>query len=121
MSNLLKFARLRDDREFVWRVAAAMSIRAQEIEAWDLDANQRALVEWVLNNPLTTPYAMLNQLAINPGILAQVSMEAGVIDASAVPDDDIQYVVNDRWITVAAAMFGKVRGNQTAAPLIVPA
>lgn len=104
MSNLLKFARARDDRNFIWRIAAAMMVRAQETEFWDLDTNSRSLVNWTLNNPMVAPAEMVNHLSTNTTIAANVDVTA-TVDTSAVPDGDIQFVVNERWSAVANSMF----------------
>lgn len=105
MSDLLKFARARDDQEFVWRIAAAMMVRAQETEFWDLPVNERSLVNWTLNNPMTAPPFMVNHVSTNASIAANVVAENGAISTSAVPDGDIQFVVNDKWARVANSMF----------------
>lgn len=105
MSNLLKYARMRDDQTFIWRIAAAMMVRAQEKE-FDtaLTANAKSLVNWTLNNPMVAPPAMVNHLSTNPTIAANVSVTPS-IDTTQVPDADIQYVVNEKWDVVANSMF----------------
>ena len=104
MSDLLKYARAKDDQTFVWRIAAAMMVRAQETEFWDLPTNSRSLVNWVLNNPMVAPQEMINHVSTNPSIAANVSVANG-IDTSGVPDGDIQFVVNEKWERVADGMF----------------
>lgn len=104
MSDLLKYARARDDQNFVWRISAAMMVRAQEMEFWDLATNSRSLVNWVLNNPMVCPAEMLNHVSTNPAIAANVNVESGV-DTSGVPDADLQFVVNEKWDRVADSMF----------------
>lgn len=104
MSDLLKYARARDDQSFVWRIAAAMMVRAQETEFWDLTTNSRSLVNWTLNNPMVAPPEMVNHLSTNPSIAANVVITSGV-DTSGVPDADIQFVVNEKWARVADSMF----------------
>lgn len=104
MSNLLKYARAKDDQNFVWRIAAAMMVRAQEMEFWDLSVHSKSLVNWTLNNPMIAPAAMVNHVATNPQIAANVSVTP-MIDTSSVPDTDIQFVVNEKWDRVAESMF----------------
>jgi hypothetical protein len=105
MSNLLKFARAKDDQAFVWRIAAAMMVRAQETEFWDLPTNSRSLVNWTLNNPMIAPPEMVNHVSTSPAIAANVVMTGVAVDTSGVPDGDIQFVVNEKWSRVADAMF----------------
>lgn len=105
MSDLLKYAKARDDQEFVWRIAAAMMVRAQETEFWDLSVNERSLVNWTLNNPMVAPPFMINHLSTNPSIAASVVVENGMVSTSGIPDADIQFVVNEKWARVADSMF----------------
>jgi len=105
MSNLLKYARAKDDQNFIWRIAAAMMVHAQEIEHWDLPANQRAFVTWVFANPMVAHQTMVNHVATNTSIAANVVVENGAVSTDSVPDDDIQYVVNQAWDAVALSAF----------------
>jgi hypothetical protein len=105
MSNLLKYARARDDQNFIWRIAAAMMVHAQEIEHWELSNQQRALVTWVLANPMVAHQTMVNHVSTNTAIAANVVVENGAVTTDGVPDDDIQYVVNTAWEAVALSAF----------------
>ena len=107
MSDLLKYARARDDQEFVWRIAAAMMVRAQETEFWDLPVNERSLVNWTLNNPMTAPPSMVNHISTNPAIAANIVTENGGVVTSGVPDGDIQFAVNEKWGRVSNSMFSE--------------
>lgn len=105
MSDLLKYARARDDAEFVARIAAAMTVRAQEIELYELDPPSRALCAWVLHNPMECVDRMVAHVSTSPGIAANVTVTAGAVNASAVPDGDIQYTVNEKWDAVARYLY----------------
>lgn len=105
MSDLLKYARARDDQDFIWRIAAAMMVRAQETEFWDLPVNERSLVNWTLNNPMTAPPFMINHVSTNSSIATNITVENGTVTTSGVPDGDIQFVVNEKWARVANSMF----------------
>lgn len=105
MSDLLKYARARDDQDFIWRIAAAMMVRAQETEFWDLPVNERSLVNWTLNNPMTAPAFMINHVSTNSSIAANITVENGTVTTSGIPDGDIQFVVNEKWARVANSMF----------------
>lgn len=109
MSDLLKFARARDDQNLIWRISAAMMVRAQETEFWDLDTNSRQLVNWVLDNPMVSLPDMVNHVTTNTSIAANVNVDGGIIDTSGVPDADIQFVVNDKWQRVADGAFNAKR------------
>jgi len=105
MSNLLKYARARDDQNFIWRIAAAMMVHAQEVEHWELPDQQRELVAWVLANPMVAHQTMVNHVSTNTAIAANVVVENGAVNTDNVPDDDIQYVVNGAWDAVALSAF----------------
>lgn len=107
-SQLLKYARARDDADFVRRISAALIVRAQEQEFWDLAPEVRSFVDYVLEHPMEPVPAMINRVSTNPGIAALISIENNVVDTSAVPDNDIQYVVNDQFGLAAKSMFAPV-------------
>lgn len=107
-SLLLKYARARDDVDFVRRINAAMIVRAQEQEFWDLAPEIRSLVDYILDHPMETVEPMINRLSTNPGIAALISIENNIVDTSGVPDNDIQYVVNEQFGLVAKSMFPPV-------------
>lgn len=107
-SNLLKFARARDDADFPWRIAAAMMVYAQQIEQWEISAASKMLVQWVFDNPMVAPSQMVNHVSTNVAIAANVNIDMGRVDTSAVPDDDIQYVVQEKWDRVAETLFTPV-------------
>lgn len=105
MSVLLKYARARDDADFVWRISAAMVVRAQEMEVWEVGAESRSLIDYVLANPMTPVPKMVNHVSTNPSIAAGVEVEDRFVDTSGVTDEDIQFVVNEKWDRVAESMF----------------
>jgi hypothetical protein len=103
-SNLLKFARARDDQDFGWRIAAAMQVRAQEIENWELSAPSRAFTGWVLNNPMVPHERMTAFVSTSPAIAENITVESGAVSTAGVPDDDLQFVVNEVWDRVAESL-----------------
>ena len=106
-STLLKYARARDDADFRWRIAAAMSLKAQAEEKWDLAPASRQLNNWVLANPMVSVERMVAAVATNPTVAANVSLTGGVVDTSAVPDGDLIFVVNEKWDAVAGQLYGE--------------
>ncbi|WP_422389946.1 hypothetical protein [Arthrobacter sp. N1] len=105
-SQLLKYARSRDDQSFTWRIAAAMMVRAREIEFYELVPSERQLVDWTLDNPMVPNGTMVNFVSTTPTIAANVTITAnGAVSTEGIPDDDIQYVVNTVWPKVAASLF----------------
>lgn len=112
MSELLKFARIRNDVEFVSRVGAAMSLHAQAIEPdGSLTNSARLLVNWVLDNPLEVPWPMLAQVITNGTVAENVTLENDVITGANVPDNDIKYVVGATWNTVADLIYSPSRSR----------
>lgn len=107
-SKLLKYARARDDQNFGWRISAAMMVRAQEIESWDLSESSRAFTDWVLKNPMVPHERMIAFVSTSPAIAANVSVESGAVSTEGVPDDDIQFVVNQVWDKVADSLAAGV-------------
>jgi len=105
MSDLLKFARIQKNEDFIVRVTAAMLIRAREIGAWDMSAGQRQFVTYITDNPLFAVPAMVTAVAVNPTIIANVEIANGVADATAVPDGDIQFAVNEALFPVADKLY----------------
>lgn len=108
MSELLKYARIRDDEEFRLRVAAAMQLRVEEMRAWDLTPRTKALIDWVDDHPLEAPDKMLAACVVNPTIAQNVEMDGLAIRTDLVPDDDIKFVVADQWEAVGARLFPNI-------------
>jgi NACalpha-BTF3-like transcription factor len=48
---------------------------------------------------------MVNHVSTNTAIAANVVVENGAVNTDSVPDDDIQYVVNQAWDAVALSAF----------------
>lgn len=104
-SNLLKYARARDDQDFRWRIAAAMQLKAQEVAQFELTPAERALTDWVLANPMVPLERMVAAVAVNPAVAAQVTLADDRVDTSGVPDGDIIFVVSTEWPDVAQQMY----------------
>jgi len=99
--NLLKYARARDDQKFIWRIAAAMTLKAQYQAEFELNEASRALTDWVLDHPMESLPRMVAFVSTNGTVASHVSIEDGAVDTSEVPDSDIEYVVGEKWDTVA--------------------
>lgn len=97
----LRMARAKDDQNFVWRIAAAMTVKAQYQAEFNLSPSSRALTDWVLDHPMEDVPRMVAFVSTNGTVADKITITDGAIDTSAVPDTDIEYVVGDRWDTVA--------------------
>lgn len=106
-TELIKYARSRDDQDFVWRVAAAVLLEARyKFDAQPaMSAEAVQLVEWALDNPLTAPPLMVAFVASDPAVAAGVTIDNGAIDTSEASDAAIKYAVGASWETVARRMF----------------
>ena len=103
-SKLLKMARARDDQDLILRTAAALTVRAHEIQGWDLPVDTRALVVWVLANPMSEVKRALSFIVSNPAVSEKIAVTNGVINSDAVTDDEIQFVVNESFDKIATAV-----------------
>lgn len=105
--ELLKFARARDDIQFVWRVSAAMTVEAQ----YKLGANPdmtlegRKLMNWVLDNPMEPDPLMVAFASTDATVASSIEMDGGTVSTAEVPDAAIKAVVGARWNIVAARRF----------------
>ena len=108
--NLLKYARARDDRDFVWRVAAAMTIEAQyKLGANpDMTIEARKLMDWVLDNPMVDDQLMIAFASTDETVAEHITIVDGAVKTADVPDEAIKGVVGRRWDLVAARRFGAV-------------
>lgn len=105
-SKFLKMARARDDGEFVQRIAAALTLKAQsQAEATDMVPESRAMTDWVLERPMESLPRMVAFVSTNDAVLEHITLIDNAIETSAVPDSDIQAVVNEKWDTVARLQF----------------
>lgn len=106
-TQLLKFARARDHQDFIWRVTAALTVKAQYMADVPDGASVEGLImrDWVLGNPMA-PIEMMTAFASTmPEIAAKVTIGGGGIDTAAVLDSDIIYIVGAKWDTVAKHRF----------------
>lgn len=106
-TNLLKYARARDDQEFVWRVAAAMILEAQyKLSANpDMSAEAHALMDWVLDHPMTVTPLMLAFVSTNQAVASGVKIANDRVDTSGATDQAIRDAVGAAWEPVARRMF----------------
>lgn len=107
-TQLLKFARARDHQDFIWRVTAALTVKAQYMAEVPGDSTVEALAmrDWVLDNPMTPLEMMTAFAATMPEIAAKVTIDGGTVDTSHTLDTDITYIVGAKWEAVAQHRFG---------------
>lgn len=103
--ELLHMARARDDVNLRWRIAAAMQLKAQAEAEWTLSPESTAMRDWVLDNPMEEVKSMTAFVVTNPTIAAAVVIADGAVDTSNVTDNDIKFVVGDKWIPAAKMAF----------------
>ncbi|QGZ17319.1 hypothetical protein SEA_POWERPUFF_21 [Arthrobacter phage Powerpuff] len=106
-TELIKYARARDDQDFVWRVAAAVLLEARyKFEANpDMSAESRKLMDWALDSPLNAPPLMVAFVAADPAVAAGVVVDNGAVITSGASDAAIKTAVGASWETVARQMF----------------
>ncbi|UVF61146.1 hypothetical protein SEA_AOKA_22 [Arthrobacter phage Aoka] len=107
-TELLKFSRIRDDYELRERVNAALLVQALYwVDAPpDLTVEARAMMDWVLDNPLQPVDLMTAYVATMPEVAAASTLlDGGGVDTSEVTDYNIKYQVGAKWNTVAAKRF----------------
>lgn len=106
-NDLIKYARARDDQDFVWRTAAAVLLEARyKFDANpDMSVESRKLMDWALDNPLVAPNLMVAFVATSQPVAAGITYEDGVIDTSGATDTAIKNAVGFSWETVAKKMF----------------
>lgn len=106
-TDLLKYARARDDQDFVWRVAAAVLLEArykyEANPAMSLEAHK--LMDWALDHPLEAPELMVSFVATAPDVAAGISLDNGAVNTSEASDAAIKAAVGASWETVARQMF----------------
>lgn len=106
-TQLLKFALARDHQDFIWRVAAALTVKAQYMADVPGGASVEGLAmrDWVLDNPMVPLEMMTAFAATMPEIAAKVTIDGGTLDTSLVLDQHINYIVGVKWDTVAKHRF----------------
>ena len=106
-SELLKYARARDDFEFVARVSAALMVKAlYRVEARPtMTVEAERMANWVVDNPLVPIDLMTAYAATMPEVAARVAVENGAVNTSEVLDNDISYIVDAKWNVVADKRF----------------
>lgn len=106
-TDLLKYARARDDQDFVWRVAAAVLLEARyKYEAnppMSLEAHK--LMDWALDAPLQAPPLMVAFVAADAAVAEGVVVDNGAVITSGASDAAIKAAVGASWETVARQMF----------------
>ncbi|UIW13505.1 hypothetical protein PQD80_gp21 [Arthrobacter phage Lizalica] len=106
-TELIKYARARDDQDFVWRVAAAVLLEARyKFEANPvMSLESRKLMEWALDSPLTAPPLMVAFVAADAAVASGVVVDNGAVITSGASDAAIKAAVGASWETVARQMF----------------
>lgn len=103
MSNLLRMARSRDDEEFILRVGAALTVHAQTLDKeLNLSVASRALVDWVLANPMTAMDKVYAFVSTVPAIAAKIELIDGRVNTAAVTDDEIIAAISAKWDQIAS-------------------
>lgn len=107
-SELLKYARARDDQDFVWRVSAAMTVEAQyKLGANpDMTVEARKLMDWTLDHPLVSDDLMICFASTDENVAKDITVTDGAVNTSDVTDTAIRAVVGARWDIVAKRRFG---------------
>jgi len=104
---LLKYARARDDSTFGLRVSAALMVEAlYRVEAKPaMSVEAKAMMNWVLDNPLQ-PIELMNAFAAtHQPISDAVTITDGAVSTAGVHDSDITYIVGAKWDAVATKRF----------------
>ncbi|POH58928.1 hypothetical protein [Arthrobacter glacialis] len=106
-TQLLKFARARDHQDFIWRVTAALTVKAQYMADVPEGASVEGLSmrDWVLDNPMVPIEMMTAFAATMPEIAEKVTIDGGTVDTAQVLDTDISYIVGSKWDSVARHRF----------------
>lgn len=106
-TELLKYARTRDDYQLRERITAALMVEAlYRVEAKpDQTVEALSMTNWILDNPLQPIGLMTAFAATMPEIAAKVTIADGAVDTSEVLDSDIRYIVGAKWDAVAAKTF----------------
>lgn len=100
--SLITTARAMDDQRFIWRVMAAMLIKAREEFAKAANTNPWNFAVHVLKNPMTEERTMFALVAVDQAVSNAVVVNGdSAVNTEAVTDADIQRVVNAEWATVA--------------------
>lgn len=105
--ELLKYARARDDQEFMWRVTAAMTVEAQYrlgVQP-DMSVEARKLIDWVLDHPMEPDPLMMAFVSTDEAVASRIVIDEGRVDTSNVPDQTIKAAVGARWNIVAKRRF----------------
>lgn len=107
-TQLLKYARARDHQDFIWRVTAALTVKAQYMADVPDGASVEGLAmrDWVLDNPMMPIEMMTAFAATMPEIADRVTIDGGTVDTSHALDQHINYIVGAKWDTVARHRFG---------------
>lgn len=111
--TLLSTQRALDDQYFKWRVMGASLIQASGFNSMTVAQGKYYALSTILN-PQMVDMTMVAFVAMDPVVSAAiVATEEGAVDTSAVPDAEIQRVVNARW--------GLVGNKYKTDPLAPPA
>jgi hypothetical protein len=106
-SNFLKMARARDDGEFVQRIAAALTLKAQSQAELELTPESRAMTNWVLERPMESLPRMVAFVSTSDTVLEHITLIDNTIETQGVPDSDIEAVVSEKWDIVARLQFAQ--------------
>lgn len=105
MSELLRLFQTLNDGQLAQRIQGACVKYAHELDGQDdVDPLDAGFARLVLSNPFRMWHEQQLEAAANPAILANVVVQPGgeTVDSTAVPDTDIEFVVQSTWHKVAA-------------------
>jgi hypothetical protein len=99
--SLISTARALDDARFLWRVRAAM-LNTAVTKYTSTNANEKALAEAILDDPMMPNRSMEALVATNNSVSAAVIIDdMNTVDTEAVTDAMIMTAVSNYWTAVA--------------------
>lgn len=107
MSELLRLFQTLNDGHLAQRIQGACVKYAHQLDGQDdIDPLDAGFARLVLSNPFRMWHEQQLEAAANPTILANVIVREGgeTVDSTAVPDTDIEYLVQSTWRKVAVKL-----------------
>lgn len=105
MSDLLRLFQTLNDGQLAQRIQGACVKYAHQLDGQDnIDPIDTEFARLVLADPFRMWHDQQLEAAANPTILANVVVREGgeTVDSTAVPDMDIEYLVQSTWHKIAA-------------------
>lgn len=99
---LIDTARAMDDQRFVWRVKAAMLVKAKTEYSKTQTTDSWKFADTVLRSPMMDEPTVVALVATDPVVSEAVTVTGtDTVNTEAVQDADIQRVVDNTWAAVA--------------------